>query len=85
MHILSGKLKCIDRSTSRERDMCSFLNIVIFLTLRTRLRISKFRVYLCKNSDRPDVLESLYYIINGFCTDGEQAKVFWFSEGRTKV
>ena len=50
-----------------------------FLTLRTRLRISKFRVYLCKNSDRRD------YIINGICADGEQAIAFWFSEGRTKV
>ena len=38
MHILSGKSKCIDRSTSgerereRERDVF-FLNFVIFLTL----------------------------------------------------
>ena len=46
-----------------------------FLTLRTRLRISKF----AKKSDRRD------YIINGICADGEQAKAFWFSEGRTKV
>ena len=57
--------------------MCVFfLNFVIFLTLRTRLRISKFRA---KNSDRRD------YIIKGICADGEQAKAFWFSEGRTKV
>ena len=53
MHILSGKSKCIDRSTSRERERerercVFFLNFVIFSTLRTRLRISKFRVYLCK-------------------------------------
>ena len=26
-----------------------------------------------------------YYIINGICANGEQAKAFWFSEGRTKV
>ena len=33
----------------RERERCVFfLNFIIFLTLRTRLRISKFRVYLCK-------------------------------------
>ena len=57
MHIILGKSKCIDISTSREREreresereMCVFfLNFVIFLTLRTRLRISKLRVYLCK-------------------------------------
>ena len=57
MHILSGKSKCIDRSTSRERererererDVCVLFEFRHFLlTLRTRLRISKFRVYLCK-------------------------------------
>ena len=43
-------------------------------------------VYIfAKNSDQRDVLEWLYYIINGICADGEQAKAFWFSEGRTKV
>ena len=43
MYILSGKSKC------RERDVCSFL-ISSFLTLRTRLRISMFHVYLCKKN-----------------------------------
>ena len=63
MHIPSGKSKCIDRSTSRERERerercVFFLNFVIFLALRTRLRISKIRVYLCKKkSDRRDVLK----------------------------
>ena len=38
-----------------------------------------------KNSDRRYVLERLYYIINGICADMEQAKAFWFSEGRMKV
>ena len=38
-----------------------------------------------KKSDRRDVLERLYYIINDICADGEQAKAFWYSEGRTKV
>ena len=71
MHILLGKSKCIDRSTSRERErMC-----VLF----------EFRVYFAKKSDRRDVLEWLYYIINGIWADREQAKAFWFSEGRTKV
>ena len=64
-----------------------FLNFVSFLTSRTRLRISKFHVYLAvaKKSDRREVLERLYYIINGICADGEQTKAFWFSEGRMKV
>ena len=57
-----------------------FLNFVIFLTLRTRLRISNLRVYLCDEMSLSD-----YYIINGICADGEQAKAFLFSEGRTKV
>ena len=30
-------------------------------------------------------LSDCKYIINGICADGEQAKAFWFSEGRTKV
>ena len=40
-----------ERERERERDACLcefFLNFVIFLTLRTCLRISKFRVDLCK-------------------------------------
>ena len=57
-----------------------FLNFVFFLTLRTRLRISNLRVYLCDEMSLSD-----YYIINGICADGEQAKAFLFSEGRTKV
>ena len=78
MHILSGKSKCIDRSSSRERES---LNFVISLTLRTRLRISKFLVYLCKKI----VIDEMFLSVNGICTDGEQAKAFWFSEGGTKV
>ena len=39
----------IDKKREREREReVVFLNFVIFLTLRTRLRISKLRVYLCK-------------------------------------
>ena len=35
-------------------------------------------VYIfAKNSERRDVL---YYIINGICTDGEQAKAFWLTK-----
>ena len=82
MHILSGKSKCIDRSTSRERErereretererdrererqrereterdreMCVLFEFRHFLTLRTPLSISKFRV--SKKSDRVTVL-----------------------------
>ena len=59
------------RSTSREREMSVLFEFHHFLTQRARLRISKIR---------RDVLEWLYYIINGICADGEQAKsilVFW--------
>ena len=31
------------------------------------------------------LIDELYYIINGICADMEQAKAFWFSEGRMKV
>ena len=50
-----------ERERERERDVCVLFEFVIFLALRTRLRISKFRVYLCKRSDRRDVLEWLHY------------------------
>ena len=43
MHILSGNQRAsTDRQVEREFEFRHFL------TLRTRLRISKFRVYLCK-------------------------------------
>ena len=67
----------VERERERERDACSFW-ISSFLTQRTRLRITKIRVHLCKKFDRRD--EWLYNIINGICADGEQAKsvlVFW--------
>ena len=55
MHILSGKSKCIGGSASRERErerdarVCALFEFRHFiLTLRTCLRISKFRVDLCK-------------------------------------
>ena len=58
MHILSGKSKCIGGSTSRERErererwcvcvcVCVLFQCRHFLTLRTHLRCSKFRVDLC--------------------------------------
>ena len=62
IHILSGKSKCIGGSTSRERErererercVCVLFEFRHFiLTLRTCLRISKFRVDLCVR----DVLE----------------------------
>ena len=35
-----------ERERERERDVCSFRFSSFFLTLRTHLRISKFRVYI---------------------------------------
>ena len=35
--------------------------------------------------DEMSLRVTVYYIINGICADGEQAKAFGFSEGRTKV
>ena len=55
MHILSGKSKCIGGSASRERErerevrVCVLFEFRHFIiTLRTCLRILKFRVDLCK-------------------------------------
>ena len=62
MHILSGKSKCVDRSTSRERErerereMCVLFEFRHFFTLRTRLRISMFRVYLCDEMSLSDCI-----------------------------
>ena len=42
MHILSGK----SEYKERERDACVHFEFRQFLTPRTRLRISKFHVYL---------------------------------------
>ena len=58
MHIISGKSKCIDRSTKRERerererDVCSFLISSFF---KTENSSTYFKV--AKDSDRRDVLE----------------------------
>ena len=59
----------------------------VFLTLGTRLRISKFCVDLCKKkSDRTRYLEVsiLEYNINWNSKSAERAKAVWFSGGRTK-
>ena len=60
--------------------MCSFLISSFFLTLRTRLRISCISLQKIL-IDEVSVSDCMYYIINGICADGEQAKAFWFSEG----
>ena len=54
-----------------------------FLTQRTRLRISKIRVHLCKKFDRRDVI--VYWVKTAFAQMESKRKAFWFSEGRTKV
>ena len=54
-----------------------FLNLVIFFNSENSSTYFKVPcISLQKN-----LLERLYYIINGICADGEQAKAFWFSEG----
>ena len=55
--------------------MCSFLISSFF---KLGYVFQSFVYIFAKNSDRD-------YIINGICAGGEQAKAFWFSEGRTKV
>ena len=69
MHILSGKSKCIDRSTSRERERerererdVFFLNFVFSRFKVSCISLQKILIY------------EMSYIINGICADGEQAK-----------
>ena len=70
MHILSGKSKSIDISTSREggeREMC-----VLFEFRHFFIYVFQSFVYIFANE--------MYYIINGICADGEQAKAFWLTK-----
>ena len=64
----------VERERERERGV--FLNFVIFSS-------TYFKV-LCISLQKI-LIDEMSYIINGICADGEQAKAFWFSEGRTKV
>ena len=88
MHIISGKSKCIDRSTSRERerDVCvlfkfrHFFNSENSSTYFKASCISLQKILIDEMS-----LSDCITFINGICADGEQAKAFLFSEGRTKV
>ena len=76
MHIISGKSKCIDRSTSRERErereMCVLFEFRHFFFKASCISLQK-------------ILIDEMSLSNGICADGEQAKAFLFSEGRTKV
>ena len=54
-----------------------------FITLGTRLRISKFCVDLCKKKNLT-VRSILEFNLNWNSKSAERAKAFWFSEGRTK-
>ena len=77
MHILSGNQSAsTDRQVERERDVF-FLNFVIFLALRTRLRIPRFRDEMS--------LSDCITLQTAFAQMESKAKAFWFSEGRTKV
>ena len=59
--------------------MCVLFEFRHFFNSENSSTYFKVSCISAKNSDRRD------YIINGICADGEQAKAFWFSEGRTKV
>ena len=48
MHILSGKLKCID--ISREREMCVLFEFRHFFNSENSSTYFKVLVYLCKNN-----------------------------------
>ena len=75
MHILPGKSKSIDISTSREggeREMCVLFEFRHFF-LSTYFKVSC--IYLQKI-----LIDEMYYIINGICADGEQAKAFWLTK-----
>ena len=82
MHIISGKSKCIDRSTSRERER----EICVLFEFRHFFNSEKSSTYFkasCISLQK--ILIDEMSLSNGICADGEQAKAFLFSEGRTKV
>ena len=73
--LLYDTLRTFYRSTSRERDACSFWISSFVNSESSSTYFKDSCISLQKN-----VLGWLYYIINGICADGEQAKsllVFW--------
>ena len=76
-----------ERERERERDVCVFfLNFVIFFNSENSSTYFKAScISLQKILIDEMSLSDCNYIINGICADGEQAKAFLFSEGRTKV
>ena len=86
MHIISGKSKCIDRSAREREGDVFFLNFVIFFNSENSSTYFSFVYIFAKILiDEMSLSDCMYYIINCICADEEQAKAFWFSEGRTKV
>ena len=82
MHIISGKSKCIDRSTSREREreMCILFEFRHFFNSENSSTYFKASCISLRK-----ILIDEMSLSNGICADGEQAKAFLFSEGRAKV
>ena len=81
MHILSGKSKCIDRSTSRESERERERE-------RERGVLFEFRHFF--NSENSSAYfkvscislqKNLIDEMSLICADVEHAKAFWFSEG----
>ena len=86
MHIISGKSKCIDRSTSRERERDRERDVCALFEFRHFFNSENSSTYFkasCISLQK--ILIDEMSLSNGICADGEQAKVFLFSEGRTKV
>ena len=72
---LYDTLRTFYRSTSRERDACSFEFCHFFNSESSSTYFKDSCISLQKN-----LTEWLYYIINGICADGEQAKSVWKNE-----
>ena len=62
-----------------------FLNCVIFFDYENSSTYFKVSCISLQKVLMDEMSLSDYYIINCICADMEQAKAFWFSEGRTRV
>ena len=82
MHIIwENQSASIDRQLERERERCVFfLNFVIYFNSENS---STYFKASCISLQK--ILIDEMSLSNGICADGEQAKAFLFSEGKTKV
>ena len=75
----------IDKERERERELCVLFEFRHFFNSENSSTYFKASCISLQKILIDEMSLSDYYIINGICADGEQAKAFWFSEGRTKV